>query len=123
MTISIDDREDQILLERMAASNKPIVDLSGADFDQWLEAQKLTIELALTEQDIEVLLKALMSSPKSEHLTEGLLIRKLQSSLSQAQYAIKMHELGHDEQRSKDELREKTPKEIFHDLIAPTTED
>jgi len=101
---------------------KHIVDLSGADFDQWLEGQRLAIELDLTEQDIEVLLKALMSSPKSEHpLTEGLLIRKLQSSLSQVQYAIKKHELGHDEQRSK--YANKTPKEIFQDLIAPTTED
>ena len=49
--------------------------------------KKHTVDLSLHEQDVEVLLKALMSSPKSEHqLTEGLLIRRLMSCLSQAQY-------------------------------------
>jgi len=66
----------------------------------------------------------------------------LAGALAKAQhdYAIK-HELGHDEQRSKDEwvkagyslkdyrnrknrlLREQTAQQIFQDLIAPTTED
>ena len=46
-----------------------------------------TVDLSLHEQDVEVLLKALMSSPKSEHeLTEGLLIRKLQSCLAEVHY-------------------------------------